>query len=196
MRFFAGGDHHTLGLALDGEIDQLAFEGPVEIPLIVGHVLEMPDQLAGVGIERQRGVGVERIVVDARFFGRMHQRARCRKFARLRRRPGSARDRSCRRSTPKRRCVSRAADRSSCCRRAHRDARWCRSARLPCRWRHRAPRSCCRRAPGRRFRSMTLPLATSGPPVIITRGFLIAIQDLVIPGHFAGFHVERDDVQV
>src|SRR6202044_3787574 len=38
--------------------------------------LEMPDQLTGVGIERERGVGIETIVGDARLFRRMHQRAR------------------------------------------------------------------------------------------------------------------------
>ena len=37
-------------------------------------MLEMPDQLAGVGIERERGVGVQAIVGDAGLVRRMHQR--------------------------------------------------------------------------------------------------------------------------
>jgi len=53
----------------------LPFKGPVQIPLIIVDVLEIPLQGAGVGIERERGVGKEAVTADSWFARRVAQRA-------------------------------------------------------------------------------------------------------------------------
>jgi len=53
--------------SVDGQLDQLTLEGPIEVPLIVWHVLEIPSELAGIGIDGDGGVGVEAVVGDAGF---------------------------------------------------------------------------------------------------------------------------------
>ena len=45
-------------------VDEHALEDVVEIERFAGRVLEVPRQLAGIDVERERGVGVERVVVD------------------------------------------------------------------------------------------------------------------------------------
>jgi hypothetical protein len=62
-------------LAVHGQLYQRALEDPVIIPLIVADVLKMPDQFAGVGIDREGGIGVKRIIRDARFLGSDAERA-------------------------------------------------------------------------------------------------------------------------
>ena len=58
--------HHDLaGLAADSDCRQRPLECPVEVPLVVGQVLIIPLQLSGIGVQRDGGVGEERIVGDA-----------------------------------------------------------------------------------------------------------------------------------
>ena len=74
-RLLAGGHHHAGRLAAHRQLDHLPLERPVEVPLAVGLVLEVPRQLARVGVQRQRGVEVQRVVVDAFEADRIAQRA-------------------------------------------------------------------------------------------------------------------------
>ena len=53
-RLLAGGHHHAGRLAAHRQLDHLPLERPVEVPLAVGLVLEVPRQLARVGVQRQR----------------------------------------------------------------------------------------------------------------------------------------------
>src|SRR3974377_429936 len=57
-RNLTGSDCQLLHLTVNGQPDQCALEGPVVIPLIVGHVLEIPGEFARIGIECDRGVTV------------------------------------------------------------------------------------------------------------------------------------------
>ena len=58
--FLAGGGDQTLA----PRIEQYAFKHPVMIPLVVGHVLEVPGQLAGLRIQGQRRVHIEGIIIS------------------------------------------------------------------------------------------------------------------------------------
>ena len=162
-------------LAVDRQPNQLPLERPVEIPLIVGMVLEVPHQLAGIGIDRQRRIGVERVVGHARRADRLHQRAGVVGVAGAEVGEAGAADRSCPASTPTRRCAAAAACRSSCRRRACPAARWCGRATRCGRSRRRGRRSRALRAWRRRrcptVPIITLPRATSGPPPICSRTF-------------------------
>ena len=62
---------HFPPASLDRHRDDLPLEDPVEIPLIVRDVLEVPDQLPGIRIERDRAVRVERVARRAGGAGRM-----------------------------------------------------------------------------------------------------------------------------
>ena len=160
-----------LGRAVQREINQLALEGPVEIPLIVGHVLEMPDQLAGVGIERQRGVGVQAIVVNAGLLRRMHQRAG---VVSLRRSEEDQVQRGIIAAGGPNRRAAALFERQAVPTVAaglDRDARWCRNARLPCRWRRPARRSYCRPGPVRRCRRLPCPWPREDRRSSARRGF-------------------------
>ena len=55
-RLLAGRQHDAARAAVDGQRDDLPLERPVEIPLVVRNVLEVPRELARVGIERDRRV--------------------------------------------------------------------------------------------------------------------------------------------
>ena len=69
--------HHRLArLAVPRHLDDRALEDPVEIPLIVRHVLVVPGQLAGLRSDRDGAVGVERVRVDADAGSGMEQRTR------------------------------------------------------------------------------------------------------------------------
>ena len=59
----AGGDRHGARLAVDRQPHELPLERPVEIPLIVRVMLEVPDDLARVGIDGQRRVRVQASLV-------------------------------------------------------------------------------------------------------------------------------------
>ena len=61
----ASGDDERAHLATHGKLHDLLLEGPVEVPLIVRMMLEMPDELSGIGVDGQRRIGVERIAGDA-----------------------------------------------------------------------------------------------------------------------------------
>src|SRR6202030_905001 len=59
------------GLTVDGDVVEQVDADLVVIPSIVGRVLEVPDELAGIDVERDRRIGVE---VVARSRLRIHLR--------------------------------------------------------------------------------------------------------------------------
>ena len=61
----AGGHQRLAGLAVDRQIDQDALVDVVEIPGVVLQILMVPLQLAGIRIDGERGVRIERVVLDA-----------------------------------------------------------------------------------------------------------------------------------
>src|SRR5687768_1242438 len=56
------GDYDRARGTVQGQPDEMSFERPVQIPLIVRQMLEVPHQLAGVRVECNRGVRIERVV--------------------------------------------------------------------------------------------------------------------------------------
>src|SRR5579875_2868056 len=60
---------------MDRKIDHLLFEGPVQVPLVVWHVLEMPDKLASIRMKGERGVLVKAVVGHARLVDEMQHGA-------------------------------------------------------------------------------------------------------------------------
>src|ERR1035437_7851252 len=58
----ASGDHKFRRFSIDGERDQQLLERPIDIPDIAVHVLVIPDQLAGIRIERHGGLRVEPVI--------------------------------------------------------------------------------------------------------------------------------------
>src|SRR6516162_10086057 len=69
------GHEHGAALSEQRQLDELAFERPVEIPLVVVLMLEVTRQLAGIGIERHRRIRVERFVGNAGRTDRVAQRS-------------------------------------------------------------------------------------------------------------------------
>ena len=66
----AGGHHRLAGLAIDRQVDEQALIDVIEVPGVVLQMLVVPLQLPGLGIDGQRRVRVERIVLDPwPFFG-------------------------------------------------------------------------------------------------------------------------------
>ena len=63
-------DQRLAGFALEGQVNEDALVRVVEIPGVVGQVLVVPLQFARIGIQRQRRIGVQRIVFHAVFLGR------------------------------------------------------------------------------------------------------------------------------
>jgi hypothetical protein len=57
--FDFGVDPFELRIRAQLGVDEGALVGPILVPVVAGEVLVIPQQLAGVGIERQRRVAVE-----------------------------------------------------------------------------------------------------------------------------------------
>ena len=56
--------------------NELTFEDPIQIPLVVRHVLVMPFKVAGIRVQRDRAVRVQRFTADAFLLNGMHKRTR------------------------------------------------------------------------------------------------------------------------
>ena len=112
-------------------VDQDALEDFVHVLRLAGKVLVIPLHLSGVGIERERRVGVERVAVGAADgSGPRLWPAPCPN------RRGSCPDRSCPRSTRRCRRGTSAAGRPTCRRPAHRDEQRLTCATVPFLWPH------------------------------------------------------------
>ena len=72
-RHFARGDHGLAGRAVYVDFNDLPLVRPVQIPLVVRHVLEMPRQLAALRPKGNRRIGVQRVVADALYIHRVEQ---------------------------------------------------------------------------------------------------------------------------
>ena len=73
-RHFAGRENHLAGLPADVQCADLPLVHPVQIPLIVGHVLEVPHQFTGAGTQGQGGVGIQGRIGNPRDAQIRHQR--------------------------------------------------------------------------------------------------------------------------
>src|SRR5690606_16326204 len=78
----AGRQRQLAIAAVDRQLDDLALEGPVEIPLIVREMLERPYELTRRGIDCERRVRVERVVRHTGLVDRLEERTRIVRVAR------------------------------------------------------------------------------------------------------------------
>ena len=61
----AGRHQRLAGLPVDRQVDEHALVDVVEVPGVVLQVLAVPAQFPGIGLDRQRGIRIERIVAEA-----------------------------------------------------------------------------------------------------------------------------------